>query len=69
MKEYIRDTKQFEAHVCFLIYVGIILGLKIILKNKPSMIRHACNTVRRGLRQEDHEVKAFLGHMEIPILL
>lgn len=39
---------SLKHNVCSLIYVGIILGLKLILKNKPSMVRHACNTVRDG---------------------
>lgn len=37
--------------------------------DKLRMVRHACNTVLKRLRQEDHEFKAFLGYRDIPILL
>lgn len=69
VEEYIRDIKQLKCIVYFLVHVGIILELNIILQNKLRMVRHTCNTVLKRLRQEDHELKAFLGYIDIPILL
>lgn len=44
----------------------VLLGKTL---DKLRMVRHACNTVLKRLRQEDHEFKAFLGYRDIPILL